>query len=140
MADPIDALDVPDPIREVLRGIRREVEAAYRDGITELEAKVARYETAIRKHRDQRGDDRCYLDDDELYAELPEGKAGADTRLCEPEVMLENCRRYIAHRHNPALPYISPERELEALRAELEKERLRRQSAEVHVAVLTRKP
>lgn len=27
-------------------------------------------ESAIRKHRDQRGDDRCWLDDEELYKTL----------------------------------------------------------------------
>jgi hypothetical protein len=28
---------------------------------------------AVREHRDQRGDDRCWRDDRKLYASLPEG-------------------------------------------------------------------
>lgn len=70
---------------------------------------------AVRKHRDQRGDDRCWMDDDALYAALPEGKDGADTRLPPPETMLACCQRYIAHRHDPSQPYVSPQREVEMM-------------------------
>lgn len=45
------------------------------------QALVEKYESAIRAHRDQVGHDRCRLDDDQLYAALPEGKAEADTTL-----------------------------------------------------------
>lgn len=74
---------------------------------------------AIRRHRDQRGDDRCWQDDLELYAALPEGVGGADLRLPSPQEMLENCKRYCTHRHDPTQPYRSPEREVERLEAEL---------------------
>lgn len=72
---------------------------------------------AVRKHRDQRGDDRCWQDDDELYAALPEGKAGADTRLPPPDEMRACCERYILSRHDSSQPYVSPQREVERLQA-----------------------
>ena len=70
---------------------------------------------AIRKHRDQRGDDRCWRDDEELYAALPEGYTppARDTT-----VELENCKRFIESRQNPKTEYVSPEREIERLRNE----------------------
>lgn len=74
---------------------------------------VGKYESAIRKHRDYRGDDRCFLDDGELYAVLPEG----DTR--PPEEMAvtpENCLRFIACRQQ-GKGYISPQRHVERLEA-----------------------
>jgi hypothetical protein len=76
--------------------------------------------TAIRKHRDQRGDDRCWMDDYELYEALPEGINGADLRLNTPDEMLACCRQYIAKRHDPSKEYISPQRRIEELEKELE--------------------
>lgn len=70
---------------------------------------------AIRKHRDQRGDDRCWMDDQELYEVLPEGLGGADLRLCGAVEMLKNCTRFVASRHDPAQPYISSQRRIEEL-------------------------
>lgn len=71
------------------------------------------YRAAIRRHRDYRGDDRCHLDDGELYALLPEG----DTRpIRETAVTLENCARFIRCRQQ-GREYVSPEREIERLRA-----------------------
>ena len=77
---------------------------------------VAAYEAAIRRHRDQRGDDRCFLDDIELYGILPEGYE-VGPQLDEPDVMLENCKRFIASRHNPECTYLSPQREIDRLEA-----------------------
>lgn len=70
--------------------------------------------TAIRKHRDQKGDDRCYLDDYELYAALPEGFTPPPYDTC---IELENCKKYIASRQDPNVHYISPQREIEKLEA-----------------------
>jgi hypothetical protein len=66
----------------------------------------------IRSHRDVKGDDRCWMDDADLYAALPEGYTppARDT-----SVELANCERYIASRQNPATVYISPERRIETL-------------------------
>lgn len=73
-------------------------------------------ENAIRKHRDYRSDDRCWMDDEELYKILPEGYT-PPARDCSVE--LENCKKYIESRHNPATEYISPELEIEHLRLKL---------------------
>lgn len=79
----------------------------------ETEVKLLR--TSIRKHRDYRGDDRCHLDDGELYAVLPEG----DTR---PEkdtaVTIENCQRFIECRQI-GREYVSPQRRIEELEVEV---------------------
>lgn len=72
-----------------------------------------RYLAAIRKHRDYRGDNRCHLDDGELYAVLPEG----DTRPArEAAVTLENCARYIDCRQQ-GREYVSPQTRIEELQA-----------------------
>lgn len=79
--------------------------ARHRNRIEELE-------TAIRRHRDYRGDDRCVGDNHELYCVLPEG----DTRpVRETLVTIENCERYIACQQEPGREYVSPQREIERL-------------------------
>lgn len=90
--------------------------AAFFRSLELMVAERNRLREAIRKHRDQRGDDRCWLDDEELYKVLPEGYTppARDSR-----VELRYCERYIASRHNPATTYVSPEREIEQLKAEL---------------------
>ena len=70
------------------------------------------YESAIRKHRDQRGDDRCWMDDEELYKVLPEGFTPPPR---DTTVELKNCERYIASRQAPQSVYVSPQREIERL-------------------------
>ena len=80
-------------------------------------ARIRTLVAAIRKHRDQRGDDRCWLDDAELYAVL--GEPYETPKLAEPCEMMANCVRFIKSRHNPEVPYVSPEREIEQLRAKL---------------------
>lgn len=52
---------------------------------------------AIRAHRDERGHDRCWLDDDRLYGYLPEA-IGADAELPPLPEFLENCQRFWASR------------------------------------------
>jgi hypothetical protein len=71
------------------------------DGMSpaELGAEVRRLREGIRAHRDQRGDDRCWLDDEKLYALLPEGTA-ARTHM-DFELMYPNCRRFLETRVHP---------------------------------------
>lgn len=71
-------------------------------------------EKGVREHRDARGDDRCWMDDEALYKLLPEGfiPPARDTA-----VELTRCQQFIASRQNPATTYVSPEREIESLRA-----------------------
>ena len=54
---------------------------------------------AIEDHRAQRLDDRCWMDDQALYAVLKDGNLG-DNSVPPEDKMLENCRRYIARRCN----------------------------------------
>lgn len=54
-------------------------------------------EQAIREHRAQKADDRCWEDDQKLYAALGDGDLG-DNTTCDPCVMLENCKKFILHR------------------------------------------
>jgi len=95
------------------------VRAAVRDLLAGATAERDRLLAAIRKHRDYRGDDRCFLDDAELYAALPEGAPPSEL-LCldDPLEMLANCRRFIASRQPGGQPYVSPQREIERLKAE----------------------
>lgn len=77
--------------------------------------RIAELEAAIRRHRDERGDDRCHADDGRLYAVLPEG----DTRPeREAAVTLENCARYIECRQT-GREYVSPQRRIKELEAEV---------------------
>ncbi len=73
---------------------------------------------AVRRHRDQKGDDRCWLDDDALYAALPEGHPAdrlKELALHRPEEMLPNCVRFLNSRQPGGVPYVSPQREIERL-------------------------
>jgi hypothetical protein len=60
-------------------------------------ARVCRHALALHKaiaeHHGQRADDRCWLDNDRLYAAA--GLPPADVRVGDQEAMLANCRRYI---------------------------------------------
>lgn len=100
--------------------------AAARSAVPRLIAEVKRLSSAIRSHRDQRGDDRCWMDDEKLYAALPEGYTPPPR---DSTVELRNCERYIASRHNPGTEYVSPEREIEQLKSENAK--LRRELTDV---------
>lgn len=62
-----------------------------------LKQRVAELEEAIRQHRSQKADDRCWEDDQKLYAVLNDGNLG-DNTTCDPCVMLENCKRFISNR------------------------------------------
>lgn len=59
----------------------------------ELAAEVLRLRAGIRQHRDERGNDRCWMDDHRLYMLLPEKDPGVTTLLPKRE-FLENCARY----------------------------------------------
>jgi hypothetical protein len=80
-----------------------------------LEYAVDRYADGIREHRDTRGDDRCWRDDEALYKLLPEGFEAPDI---DSAVELKRCEQFIACRQNPATEYVSPERMIEQLRAD----------------------
>jgi hypothetical protein len=66
-----------------------------------LGSQVKKLHRAIRRHRDQRGDNRCWLDDNELYAILPDFQPPIDTELPPKCIFLHNCERYWATRQGP---------------------------------------
>lgn len=53
---------------------------------------------AIREHHGQRADDRCWMDDDRLYAAA--GLPAVDRRVGDKTAMLHNCQRFIQARTN----------------------------------------
>lgn len=79
--------------------------------------RIDQLEAAIRRHRDERGDDRCYQDDRDLYEVLPEGYT---PRAEDTAVTIENCQKYIACRHDPATKYVSPQEKIDELQAKLD--------------------
>jgi hypothetical protein len=58
-----------------------------------LVSEIVRLRNGIRKHRDAKGHARCWEDDRELYALLPEGNLG-DQTLPPREEFLAGCHRY----------------------------------------------
>ena len=83
-----------------------------------LYEEVEKLRGAIRTHRDQRGDNRCWLDDETLYSSLPEGYIPPER---DTTVELFNCMLYVACRHNPKTEYVSPQRRIEELEATVKK-------------------
>jgi hypothetical protein len=62
--------------------------------VIELQDEIMKLREGIRKHRDQKGDENCWLDDQfYLYGLLPE-KINADPQLPEKPLMMANCSRY----------------------------------------------
>ena len=49
------------------------------------------------RYADQKADDRCWMDDQDLYLRLGDGQAG-DNRVGDKAAMLENCARFIERR------------------------------------------
>ena len=54
---------------------------------------IMRLRGAIRKHRDAKGNARCWLNDTQLYRALPEKKS-ADSIVLSECTFLANCKRY----------------------------------------------
>lgn len=69
--------------------------------IEELKLEAKKLRDSIRYHRDQKGDDRCWVDDLRLYEALPEGAVGHDSTLPTEEVFLANCKRFCQSRQVP---------------------------------------
>lgn len=67
----------------------------------QLKEEIKRLRSIIRYHRDQKGDDRCWVDDLRLYETLPEGSAGYDPTLPPEEEFLNNCKRFCHSRQTP---------------------------------------
>lgn len=81
------------------------------------EKRLSTLEEAIRDHRDARGDDRCWLDDIELYKALDE-PVPEDMELALPnrDAFLTRCEQYFEHRQKHGC---KPWQTVEALQEEL---------------------
>ena len=72
----------------------------------DLIAEIKKLRAVIRYHKDQKGDDRCWVDDIRLYETLPEGCTGYDSTLPPENVFLENCKKFCKTRQTPVgLPF-----------------------------------
>lgn len=80
----------------------------------ELKTRLRELRAAVRSHRDQKGDDRCWMDDEVLYHALPEGYTVPER---DTTVELAHCEQFIRCRMNPKTRYISPQRRIEELEA-----------------------
>lgn len=83
---------------------------------------------AIMTHRKQKADDRCWLDDQELYKALGDGDLG-DNRVGDKDAMLANCKRFIDRRcaGGEWPTYAQLEEKIEELEATLEDEEVAHQ-------------
>ncbi len=89
--------------------------------ISQEEIEYYRLRDAIRKHRDQKADDRCVFDDEELYAALDEA-VPCDRRVGDKDAMLQNCKRFIETRCEGGgwASYAELEEQLETTRSRLD--------------------
>lgn len=93
-ADRGETWDLSPNDQDALRAILAE--------IARLRSEVETLKGAIRQHRDERGDDRCWLDDTRLYAVLGEGDVdGYEATLPPREDFLASCKRYWEQRQTP---------------------------------------
>lgn len=76
----------------------------YKEEVAELKKEVERLRGAIRQHRDERGHDRCWMDDQRLYEVLPES-VDVDTTLPPKECFLKNCEKFYENRQNGEVWY-----------------------------------
>lgn len=90
--------------------------------VRRMAVELRRLRKAIREHRDQKADDRCWLDDQKLYAVLGDGDLG-DNRVGDKEAMLANCRRFLGQRTAGGgwVSYRELEAEVQRLQAENER-------------------
>lgn len=101
--DPVDDRPIEQHALEAIRDCAngtREMDLAF--AVIARGAEIRRLRAAIRKHRDERGHDRCWLDDAQLYGVL--GEPQPDTSLPPEPEFIENCRRFHALRQAPKEP------------------------------------
>ncbi len=67
--------------------------------VDKMTQEIVTLKNAIKKHRDQKGDDRCWMDDDELYSVLNEPLFARP--MPSRDKMMKNCEKFIALRTKP---------------------------------------
>ena len=93
------------PLKARYREFPSTLDAVYECWVAFQHAQGEQLLAAIRRHHSQRADDRCFLDDIELYAAA--GLDPADTRVGNKDAMLENCKRFLAQRCESGGPWRS---------------------------------
>ncbi|MBN8550766.1 MAG: hypothetical protein J0M12_15740 [Deltaproteobacteria bacterium] len=91
-----------DPIVE---HVRNSTQTEHDSDVAKMSDKQLREElvvlrNAVRLHRDEKGHDRCWVDDARLYGALPE-KIGAVSQLPRWPEFQTNCRRFWESRQCP---------------------------------------
>lgn len=90
--------DIPEPGKKAVQAFVRNIQRLE----DKLEAKTSDYNRlilAVKKHQNQKGDDRCWLDDATLYEEA--GLKDTETALPGRDEFLANCARFHATRQHP---------------------------------------
>ena len=101
-----DDLELVPAIQYLLKSMRIFMHARISDAdlenmdASELRAEALKLRSAIRAHRDQLGDDRCWLDDFALYKALPDN-APIITRLPPKEFFIPHCEHFWETRQCP---------------------------------------
>ena len=86
--------------------------------ILQLINTVDDYKEAIRQHRDERGDDRCWIDDKKLYNRTI-GAGQVNTALPPFEEMMNNCKRFFSSRQDPEHVYVTVAEQIDPLKREI---------------------
>jgi hypothetical protein len=92
--------------------------------------RVETLEAAIQRHRDLRGDDRCWMDDVVLYAVL-DPSANPDFVLPPKCEFLKSCDRYWEQRQTDAEKDVSRRSDMTIAQLEAENDSLTRRNAEL---------
>lgn len=124
--------DDRDLIVDHLRQVRDDLLAANKN----LSERVKKLEDGIREHRDQKGDARCWLDDQQLYSLL--GGTKANTALPSKEAFLSNCARYWECRQNPNDKYEGEQEQIKNLQKLLKESQEDEQDASLTGATLSK--
>lgn len=71
--------------------------------LEEAQNEIARLKNAIKTHRDARGDDRCWIDDLDLYKALGEDEVPKEAQLSLPVLpaFMSRCAKYWEQRQAP---------------------------------------
>lgn len=115
IADYEKLFDDPEKIRDHLSHLENgtwgsEIDFAL-DELSDMFKKYAELRIAVKEHRDARGDDRCWLDDIELYRALGE-EVPKPMMLALPnrEAFFTRCTEYYKNRQSPGCrPWITVE-------------------------------
>lgn len=121
-----DLSGLESAFQSVLDGATPLTITAIPERVLEVIAELRRLRAAIAKHHSQKADDRCWLDDCDLY--LAAGLPVHDARVGDRAAMLANCKRFIERRcggGGPWKSYAELEAENAALRAQVAEERER---------------